>query len=84
MMVAVIMGVVMVSRFLNEEASAGETAADRPFRLKKYFFWKLKGGNRLLEKRKGNAEVEEGGAEHVATDAGGTIKMEMGGGHGRG
>ena len=84
MMVVVIMGVVMVSGFRNEEASTGQTAADRSFRLEEYFFGKLEGGNGFLEKRERDSEIQQGGAEHIAADAGGTIEMEMGGGHDRG
>ena len=81
MVVVVIMGVVMVSGFLDEEASTGQTAADRSFRLEEYFFGKLEGGNGFLEEREGKTEVEEGGGKHVSANSGRTIEMEMGGGH---
>ena len=35
----------------------------------------------VLKEREGHAEVEEGGSKHVSADSGGTIEMEMGGGH---
>ena len=38
----------------------------------------------VLEEGEGHAEVEEGGSKHVSADSGGTIEMEMGGGHDRG
>ena len=36
----------------------------------------------FLEKEYGHAEVEQGATEHVTTDAGRAIEMEMGRGHG--
>lgn len=81
MMVAVIMRVVMMSRFLDQKASAGQATADRSFRLEKHFFGKMEGGNCFLKKGEGDPEIQQGGAEHIAADAGRTIEMEMGGGH---
>ena len=78
MVVVVMMMVVVLARFLDEEAGTGETAADGFLGFQDHLFGELKGNDGFLKKRQGHAKVEQGGAEHVATDAGGAVEMEVG------
>ena len=64
--------------FLDEEAGTGETAADGFLGFQDHLFREVKGLDGFLKKGQGHAKVEQGGAEHVATDAGGAVEMEMG------
>ena len=41
----------------------------------------MEGYDRFLEKVEGDPQIQKGGTEHVAADAGGAVEMEMGGRH---
>jgi hypothetical protein len=76
--VMVIMVVVVVARFLNEKAGAGQTAANGALGLEEDLFRQVEGGNSFLKEGKGYAQIEESSAEHVAADTGGAAEMEVG------
>jgi len=76
-MVVVIM-VMVVAGVLDEEAETGEAAPDRLFGFEDDLFGEVKRGDGLLKDGKWYAQMEEGGREHVATNAGRAVEMEMG------
>jgi hypothetical protein len=41
----------------------------------------MEGGDGFLKKVEGDPQIQKGGTEHVAADAGGAVEMEMGGRH---
>jgi hypothetical protein len=41
----------------------------------------MEGGDGFLEKVEWDPQIQKGGTEHVAADAGGAVEMEMGGRH---
>jgi hypothetical protein len=81
--VRVVMGIVFVRSF-DKEAGTGQATSERSLRFQDHFFREVKTLDSVLKEGEGHAEVEEGGSKHVSTDSGGTIEMEMGGGHDRG
>jgi len=78
--VRVVMGIVSVRSF-NKEAGTGQATSERSLRFQDHFFREVKTFDSFLKEREGQAEVEEGGGKHVSADSGGTIEMEVGGGH---
>jgi hypothetical protein len=78
--VRVMMGIVFVRSF-NKETCTGEATSERSLHFQDHFFREVKALDSVLEEGEGHAEVEEGGGKHVSADSGGTIEMEMGGGH---
>ena len=78
MVVIMVMMMMVVSGLLDQKAGAGETAADGFLGIQDHLFREVKGLDSFLKKRQGHAKVEQGGAEHVATDAGGAVEMEVG------
>ena len=77
MMVVIVM-MMVVAGFLDQEAKTGKAAPDSLFGFEGDLFGQLQGGNDLLKDGQGYAQMEEGGTEHVATDAGRTVEMEVG------
>ena len=78
--VRVVMGIVFVRSF-DKKAGAGQATSERSLRFQDHFFREVKTLDSILKEGEGHAEVEEGGSKHVSADSGGTIEMEMGGGH---
>ena len=81
--VRVVMGIVFVRSF-DKKAGAGQATSERSLRFQDHFFREVEALDGVLKEREGDAEVEQGGREHVPADAGGAIEMEVGGGHPRG
>jgi len=79
----VMMGIVFVRSF-NKETGTGQATSERSLHFQDDFFREVKALDSVLEEGEGHAKVEEGGSKHVSADSGGTIEMEMGGGHDRG
>ena len=77
MVTVVMMMVVMVTGLLDEKAGAGQAAADGFLRFEDHFFRELEGPDGLLKNGEGHAQIKQGGAEHVATDAGRAVEMEV-------
>jgi hypothetical protein len=80
-MVIVVMMMVVVG-LLDQEPCASQAAADGPFGPEDDFFREVEGANGFLKQGEGNAQIEEGGAEHVPADPGRAAEMEMGRRHG--
>jgi hypothetical protein len=74
----VVIVVMVVAGFLDQEAKTGKAAPDSLFGFEGDLFGQLQGGNGLLKEGERYAQMEEGSTEHVATDAGRTVEMEMG------
>ena len=77
-MLMVVILMMVGTGFLDQKTKAGETSPDRLFSFENDLFGKVQGGDGLLKHGKRDAEMEQGGAEHVAANAGGTIEMKMG------
>jgi len=69
---------VVVALLLHEKAGAGQATADGAFGLEDDLFREVEGTDGFLKEGEGHAQIQECGAEHVATDARGTVEMEVG------
>ena len=78
MVVGVMMMVVVLARFLDEEAGTGETAADGFLGFQDHLFREVKGIDGFLKKGERHVQIEESGAEHVAADPGRATEVKVG------